>query len=574
MVQVEAWRELTTPAQKVFQEGHLVSITNASIAARRSDKSKFSLSGCRWMIRFDKNTEVQPGANDAAEVIPDWPDHTAQDIPCRTPRSSLEMTACLSDCAVTVVARVVEMRQKDNQEQPVKSFVKAVLQDCNGEGEVYQADLLAYSPEHRQEMQKALRENCVYEISPVLTPVVADNRSFSLKWTRQTKVKDLTGTAEATGVAAEGGVGVAHVLSEPKHGAKDRVDYTSRPAKLVAASVLAAFVPDRGVLKSLPDEVWEMPCAMILDIAASSGDVWSYEGCSVCCKRNGACTHGADKRICYNALLSLSDHTATIEVRAWTEAMDEIYRALGCNEPVVDVAQAADFVAAARSKYWIARCVVTEESAYQSRAARNRLQLVSVREQVVTFPGTSKALFSLHNMSCRPGVPAIFLGDVKVDAAEQVLDASGRIVEFAEFLVQLRGDPSQDGKDSEKGVRISFGCEDIGDTTNTGSELQWVLGMKDMLRVARLQADSLLRVVAQPQIHGRKIARWQVLFYTCIRQEDIDPWRQRKQWQAISPGEEKKKRAAEQIGLATPNTKLTKVVKELQSPSYSAGPVK
>ena len=95
-----------------------------------------------------------------------------------------------------------------------------------------------------------------------------------------------------------------------------------------------------------------------------------------------------------------------------------------------------------------------------------------------------------------------------------------------------------------------------------------------MLKVAHLQSDSLLRVVAQPQTQGRQVARWQVFLFAAISKHDIDAWRQRKAWQRNSPGDEKKKRAAEQIALATPNSKLTKVGKELTSAGYDVSPTR
>lgn len=239
----------------------------------------------------------------------------------------------------------------------------------------------------------------------------------------------------------------------------------------------------------------------------------------------------------------MSDHTATVEVKFWTDQIDQLMQAAGWQEPITDMDAADRFVAVLRTKYWMTRCTIVEEPAFQSRAARNRLQLVHVEERKSDFVGTSKPLFSLRSPNSRPGVPAILLREVQVDAAGQVLGQDGRELHFAEFLVQLRGEPMQDGKDTDKGVRISFGCEDIGDLRSTHSELFWVLSMQDMLKVARLQSDSLLRVVAQPQTQGKQVARWQVFLFVAISKHDIDAWRQRKGWQRNSPGDEKKTRS-------------------------------
>ena len=195
---------------------------------------------------------------------------------------------------------------------------------------------------------------------------------------------------------------------------------------------------------------------MILDITASGGDLWTYVGCSVCHKRDAACSHGGATRPCYSGLLHVSDHTATVEVKFWTGQIDQLMQASGWQEPITDMDAADRFVAVLRTKYWMTRCTIVEEPAFQSRAARNRLQLVHVEERKSDFVGTSKPLFSLRSPNSRPGVPAILLREVQVDAAGQVLGQDGRELHFAEFLVQLRGEPMQDGKDTDKGVRISF----------------------------------------------------------------------------------------------------------------------
>ena len=67
-------------------------------------------------------------------------------------------------------------------------------------------------------------------------------------------------------------------LSEQKKTGVGRPDPSTRSAKLVAASTLAEFIPEKGLLKTTPDDVWELPCSMILDITASggiSGRMWA-----------------------------------------------------------------------------------------------------------------------------------------------------------------------------------------------------------------------------------------------------------------------------------------------------------
>ena len=188
--------------------------------------------------------EVQSADSDKAEPVPDWPGKTATDIPHRPPCSTLEMTACLPECAVTVVARVVEIRQKENKEQPDKSFVKAVLQDCNEDGEVYQADLMAWQPDFRETMRTALQPDGVYEISPVL--VSSEQQSFSLKWIKKPIARSLHGTAEARMLENQRSTAARAIqnLSEQKKTGVGRPDPSTRSAKLVAASTLAEFIPE------------------------------------------------------------------------------------------------------------------------------------------------------------------------------------------------------------------------------------------------------------------------------------------------------------------------------------------
>ena len=99
----------------------------------------------------------------------------------------------------------------------------------------------------------------------------------------------------------------------------------------------------------------------------------------------------------------------------------------------------------------------------------------------------------------------------------------------------------------------------------------WVLKLSEMLSVARLDTGTKLRVVLQPCVEEEEIKRWQVIFYTNLELEEIDAWKERKTWQGDSPGDERKKRAAEEISIiATPKTKYTRTMSLLQSPSHIA----
>ncbi len=191
-------------------------------------------------------------------------------------------------------------------------------------------------------------------------------------------------------------------------------------------------MPEKGSHKFSADDVWELPYVTIIDIPKNADERWGYDGCSVCLKKS--CTHSCPKRSCYNVDLLVADHTATVDIRAWTSTVDTMLRACDHQNPEVAPPDLEAMMQKVRSKAWSLRCILSEEQAYQNRPARNRLELVSIKEQSKLFTGTAKALFALRPEACRSGIPYAFLKNMKADAAEQVFDVNGQSIEMLEAL--------------------------------------------------------------------------------------------------------------------------------------------
>ena len=111
----------------------------------------------------------------------------------------------------------------------------------------------------------------------------------------------------------------------------EKKDYSKATAMQVSASTLAHLIPEKGVQEAIPSDVWELPCITILNIAKNADDAWGYKGCSICSKK--VCAHAAAERTCYNMDVEVSDHTATVEMKMWTQTMDPLLRSCGVDTP-------------------------------------------------------------------------------------------------------------------------------------------------------------------------------------------------------------------------------------------------
>lgn len=563
LIYLEAWRELATVAQAALPDGALVSLLHATLVTQKAERAKYSLSPCRMMIRFDKNLQVESIASGKETLkLPGSSGKSVTDLPESMPTTSLAACACLREGNVAICVQVTEVTQRPNAELPEKSLCKANIQQVDKKGTLYQAELLGWGPEASERMSN-LQIGKVYDVVPAGVMAPNAKHGFSLRWGKGTSAKLSKNTAVASrGATASEGETIQ--LSVRKDGGEKK-DYSSATAMQVSASTLAHLIPEKGVQEATPSDIWELPCITILNISRNADDGWGYKGCSICLKK--VCAHASNERTCYNVDVEVSDHTATIEMKMWTQTMDALLRTCGLDSPErgVTAGNLEEIQECIRSKYWSLRCIIVEEAAYQNRGARNRLEVVSVKEQSRSFTGRDKNLFSLQsdNSHVRPGIPYVFSSQVSVDAAEQVMTEQGQQIEMAELIVQLKGNPQSLTNDNEKGVRIIFKCVDLGDPNAVETSVVWVLSMSNMLTVARLPHDKVLRIIAQPRVQDESIMQWQAIVWTDFEHTDIDAWRHRKQWQALKPPDEKAKRVSE-IVFATPKTKYQKTLQELQ----------
>ena len=94
--------------------------------------------------------------------------------------------------------------------------------------------------------------------------------------------------------------------------------------------------------------------------------------------------------------VEVSDHTGTVEMKMWTQTMDALLRSCGLDAPERGVTDIEEIEEQIRNKYWSLRCIIVEEAAYQNRSARNRLEVVSIKEQSRSFTGRER-LYLLCN---------------------------------------------------------------------------------------------------------------------------------------------------------------------------------
>lgn len=557
MIHVEAWKELSRPARGLLKEGSLVSLRKVMLATRKAEKNKFSLSGCRMFVRFDKDASIEEAENAADRTVPGYEEVKMQDLPRQVPRTTLQAAGCLKEGAVAVRVEVLEVtRVKGKDEVNDKSMVKAHVADRNAAGKGYSAEILAWGDDgsrlHTVEIGK------VYDIWPLCIFPRNDKQSFALRWIKNTKIEATKDMAPCDFAVR----GELVELSQRKDGVGGRPDYKNLSATLVAASTLTHFLPERSSVKFDSEEVWELPFVIVTDM-----NLTTYEGCSSCLKKS--CGHSAPKRVCYNVELMIADHTATLEGKVWTWVMDDVLKVGGIEKPEGGIANEEQVRKVLCDSAWSVRCTIVEEAAYQNRGARNRVQIVSMLSQSWQFRGTKNGLFALSSQNCRDGVPYVYARDLTVDAADQVVDEEQRTFEMVEMLFEIKSAPMQETKDGEKGVRLIFTCVDVADPRSTATEVivMWVVNLEEVLPIARLPEGQLRRAILQPCVKEEKIERWQVVSSTAMSQKDIDPWRARKTWQNLSFGDSAKKRVAEEIVALTPQSKFTKTVEALKSPS-------
>lgn len=559
LIQVEAWRELARPARSLLEEGALVSLSKVMLSLRKAEKNKFTLSGFRMIVRFDKVASIEKAENIADRTVPGHVDLKFGDLLKQPPRTTLEAACCLREGAIAVRVGVLEVfQQKGKDESLEKSLCKAHVTDTNADGKGFAAEVLAWGDDFGSRL-RTLEVGKTYDIWPLLIAAGNEKNSFGLRWCRTTRTVAVQDLPPCDFAVRERQI---VELSQRKDGGGGRPDYKNQSATLVAISTVTHFLPEKSSLKLDSEEIWELPFVIVTDMNLST-----YEGCVSCLKKT--CGHSAPKRVCYNVELMVADHTATVEGKVWTWVMDDVCKTCGIEKPEEGIGNEEELQKAIRSSCWSVRCTVVEEAAYQNRAARNRVQIVGMIPQSWQFKGTKNGLFALSAQNCRDGVPYVYARDLSVDAADQVVDDTQKTFEMVEMCLEIKSAPRQETRNGEKGVRLIFTCVDAADTRPTTTEVivVWVVNLDEMLEVARLQEGQVRRAILQPCVKDRKIEKWQVVFSTPMSPKDIEFWRARKTWQNLSFGDTAKKRLVEEICVLTPQSKLQRTVDALKSPS-------
>ena len=285
LLYVEAWREVATAAAKLFKDGEIVRVSHANVVFRKNDKMKWSLSGSRFMIRFDKQLKADPVQKHDKIILPGYAEKYVVDIPLAVPTTTLQAAACLREGTLSIRVMILEIVQRPNLESPEKSLCKAIIQDQQ-QNVVYQAELVGWGSEAESEISK-LETDQVYDICPVMVSPPAGKASFSLRWFKGTKAQHIVGASiPAFGAVADAGSKVQ--LSAWKDGGERR-DYSKGAAVQVAVSTVAHLLPEKGVQQASSNEVWELPFVTILQVSKNAEDAWGYTGCSTCGKK---CTRG------------------------------------------------------------------------------------------------------------------------------------------------------------------------------------------------------------------------------------------------------------------------------------------
>lgn len=171
---LEAWRELARVAKSLLPEGKLVSMSNVALALRKAEKGKWSLSGCRMVIRFDKDLQVKVLDEPADDVfVPGCDNVLLKDIPMVTPRTSLEAAGCLREGCIAVRGFLSEIVDRSNAEQSEKAMCKLRVVEKREQGPSYEADILIWGADAGSRVS-SMQAKCLYDICPLCVSVATD----------------------------------------------------------------------------------------------------------------------------------------------------------------------------------------------------------------------------------------------------------------------------------------------------------------------------------------------------------------------------------------------------------------
>ena len=253
LLELETWKELKAAAQHVFKKSELVALTGAMMGTRRQDRAKYSLSGCRMIVRFEKDLKVDPVPDsDRHSPVPLCPALEIKDLPHTVPFTSLAAAVCLKDGAVAVRVRVTNVAELASKTDPDRSLCRVSVWDVDEKQQLCEADIVGFGQNFIQNM-KTLVVDSTYELWPLQVLSVKEKHGFQLKWLNNTLVKKITGTLQEFQVK-----GIPKQLSmrtEYTPASQSRPDYASKAAYLVAVSTMAHLLPDKGVHKFSADDV-------------------------------------------------------------------------------------------------------------------------------------------------------------------------------------------------------------------------------------------------------------------------------------------------------------------------------
>ena len=564
VIQVEAWRELKQPAMEKLQEGMLVSLTNVALSLRRADKMKYSYSGVQLLVRFDNKLEVHCADDETQRPVSGFPELQVGTLCEDIPFTPFLVAACLREGIVRIKGVVMEMHTSTGKS--ATDFGKAVLEEFGEDGIRLHAELVGFG--EFATWISDLEKGETYEFMGIAILAANDKNGFSFKWQKgasKTKIK-LENNANVVTRSGE-----IKMLSNWAPGSGSQS--ATRPI-LVTAATLESIVPSNGAHKFDNDVSWEIPWITLTDISRRNNDEWHYVGCSECFK--SACTqnHGSSRN-CYAVDIQFVDHTSLLEAKLFTSAADDLFAAGGVDQPGgLKPEDQLQMLQTLRDMNFSIRLSIREDDAYGNRPARNSLQVVRIRKQDAAWTGTAKPWL---RMPCAfqkcVGLPAVFVKEVRVDAADQVQLPGNIFVDTVELLVRIGQEkPQNHQQEDEAGLRLTVKAFDHGDKDSSLSILlMWVVSIEALLDLAReLLANTVLRIIARPVVVTGKIIAWQVLHHSS--NVDTTAWLERLQWQRADMEQKgsKKRPMLEAFSEKTPNSKVKLLKDTLESPSYTA----
>lgn len=566
IIQIEAWRELATPAAGLLRAGELLSLTNVSLSMRKAEKMKFNYSGVQLFVRFDKKLKVESAADEAARPVSGFPELMLKDLSQEIPVTSFSGASCLREGLVRIIGRVFEAKNF-TAKGAATEVGKASLEEVGPDGTRWQAELLGFGDHARQ--VATLEVNQTYVFFGLAVQAGDAKNGFAFKWVKGAGMQKTSLGNASSGAASA--AGTVKMLSGSTSGSGFGA-YASARACLVSASTLESILPVTGSRKFDNSIVWEVPWVRITDVSRRNYDEWHYDGCTECYKSN--CTqHQCGTRRCYALDISFADHTSTLEAKLFTRAADDLFAAGGVAEAGTLAPDGqAQLLEILQGFHFSIRLAITEEEAYGNRPARNQLHVVRVRRLEESWTGTVKPLLRIPVSGGKCGVPAMSVQEISVDAADQVQGPDNVFLDSVELLVRIGEKKLQHRQqEHETGLRLIVEAFDHSDEECPAFLLMWIISIEALLDLARdLVADKVFCIIARPVVMGCAIQAWQVLQHSSG--VNVTAWLARKAWQRtdLEKVAGRKRPALEAFAEKTPNSKVKVVAEALASPSYTA----